>query len=410
MRRTLSIIAVAVASIIMSDAASAQNSITSVNKNFVDRVDTIRVEYLSRYTSSFWDNWTLGITGGANVLFAEEDNQMAFGKRIAPAAQLSAWKELFPALSMRAAVGAGHLYGWNSGEGGLYRWKASWYPTDPAIEYLESKGIDCTNGYFQNMRYFQASADMLFNIRSIINSNRQIARTFDMYAYLGAEHFHVLKANGYYHTQKVGLRAGIIADLNLTPRVSLTGELSGVAMDATFNSEIGKGMTLNAFTTLSFGVKIRLGNQGYRVERLLSPVQYSYMQDVLQSIREEYDEPVWTVELVDKEATNSNTGKLFAPSIVFDEGEVTFPEELQMVNLYRMAKFMEQNPDVRVVVIGNTQSCDNSLARRRAEAIRTILIERYGIQSSRLKVLLQNVNREYNVTGRSQTVNFGALL
>ena len=410
MRRTTVLCAVLLLAAVAGTRSAYAQQKQIETETIASKVDTISVDYISKYHSTLGSNWSIGARFGGNVIFAEEDGLLPFGQRIAPAWEVTLGREIIPDLALRFAFGMGSFYGWNTGSAGMYKWEARWSPKDPVQAYLEGRGEDCSKGYKEVIDYLHADFDVLFNIRNIINGHAPASRVLDLYAFLGAEFLQVLKANGYYNTSKIGLRAGGRADVNLTRRFALSAEISGTVMDATFDNQIGKGMSLNSYLAASLGVVVRLGRQGYVMERLVAPNQYVNLQEVITTVKEEYNEPIPVVEIVDVEATVTNTGTLFAPSIVFDEGAATYSEELQMVNLFKICKFMDQNPKLKLVVIGNTEGCDAKLARRRAELIRDQLVQRYGISPDRLKVSLQNVNEEYNVSGRSQTVNFGALL
>ena len=379
----------------------------TATESFVSNSDTLSIDYISRYRSKFRDNWFVSASGGINLLCAEEDHLMPFGKRIAPFAKVGIGRELFPELSLSLGVGYGQMHGWNTGAPGLYKWEADWKEQDPVRQYYEAQGFDCSAGYTQKMEFIQVSLDIMLNIRSMIMHNAQTARKVDIYGLLGPEFFGLLGRNGYHHTEKVGFRFGGVVNVNFTERISLTSSLIAMLADATFDNEIGKGRRMDAVIGASVGLLVKVGHQGYRVERLITSNQFELMKDVVANIKEEYEEPVNVSAMVLPLDLSSEEGALLAPSIVFDKDKVTYSEELQMVNLFRISQFMAQNPELRILVIGNIEVCDKNLARRRAELIRTTLVERYGIAPSRLKVVLKDVNQEYKVSGREQTVNFG---
>lgn len=404
-QKTRFILAVTFA-LFMGGQVSAQEQ---VHESLVDRVDTITIPYLSKYRVGINDHWFFGGMGSAAVLFAEEDGHLPFGQRISPAWQFYFGKELFPTVSLRASVGMSKFTGWNSGQGGIYMHEvAGWFYDDTVRNYYESQGIDCSEGYMQHLTYLHANADLLFNIRNIAHTTYQSIHKFDVFGVVGADLMYLLPRDGYVRSRKVGLKVGALAEWNITDHFGLTAELSDVLVNATFDNEVGKGMSMNSFAMLSAGVVVRLGKTDYNFVRLVAPEDYARLQGVLTNVYEEYNQPITKEEILLAGASASEIGSLFAPSIVFDDDAVTYSEELQMVNLYRVAKFMNQNPNLKLVVIGNTDQCDSKLARRRAELIRDTLIKRYDIAPSRLKIALQNVNQEYNVNGRTQTVNFGA--
>lgn len=99
-------------------------------------------------------------------------------------------------------------------------------------------------------------------------------------------------------------------------------------------------------------------------------------------------------------------GTLLIPSVVFYHDEDRYNEELQELNIYRMARYLVRYKDIKIAVVGNTRGTDERLARRRAERIRDILVNKYGIFPERLVVRTYDVNAKYGVTGYEQSVNF----
>lgn len=412
MNKTFASILIAAASVAAYFTEAAAQTVqprTEVVREIAEKRDTLKIDYVSSYHSGFWDNWYVSASAGTNLLVAEEDNLLPFGQRLAPFGKINLGREIFPEVTLSLGAGYGRMNGWNTGAPGLYKWKASWGDTDPVREYYESRGIDCSGGYRQNLEFVQISFDIMLNIRNILNNNSISASRVDFYGLLGPEYFGLLDRNGYYKTHKVGFRAGAVANFNISERFAFTSSLIGMLSDATFDNEIGKGRRLDGVVGLSAGIVWKPGKQGYHVERLITSNQYALMADMVTRVKEEYSQYVSVDAIINNEAVSDAESSLLAPSIVFDDDKETYSEELQMVNIFRIAQFLGQNPELKLLVIGNTESCSKGLARRRAELVRKALIEKYGIESSRLKVVLQNVNAEYNVTGYDQTVNFGAL-
>jgi len=378
-----------------SVGAMAQDTIRTAE--VIQRVDTVNVHYYNKYHSRFVDNWTFEIMGSGRVLFSEEDGQMAFGKRIAPSVQIGIIKEMTPDVSMRGVISGGALKGWNSGKTGLYKWVSFWEEKDPVREYLEGKGQDCSKGYEQNIRYFTLGVDVMLNLSNAFTANKKLNRPLTPYFFAGIEYFQMLKHEGCFPSYKVGGHAGFKCDLKLTDRVALTGELGASLHSATMENEIGKGHRFDAYAGASLGLKVRLGKQDYRLDKVLPTGEYVRLSNVTTGIREEYTEVTKTAII----------GNLFAPSVVFDDNAESYSEELQMVNMFRISEYMKDNPKLKVSVIGNTHSVSQDLAERRSNIVRQVLINRYGIDASRLIATTLDVNREYNVKGNDQSVNFG---
>ena len=70
---------------------------------------------------------------------------------------------------------------------------------------------------------------------------------------------------------------------------------------------------------------------------------------------------------------------------------------------------MERDRNMKVTIVGNTGGVSERLARRRAERIRDILVNRYGIASNRFDIRTYDVNAKYGVTGYEQSVNFAVM-
>lgn len=362
------------------------------------RVDSVTLHYYNKYHSRFLDNWSVEALGSARVLFAEEDGNLAFGKRICPALQLGLQKDLTPDVSVRALFSVGSFKGWNTGAPGLYKWQAGWSDEDPVRQYLEGQGIDCSNGYQQDIRYFTIGAEAMINLWNVWTVNNQLERKWTPYLFAGLEYYQMMKHNGYYRTYKIGGHAGIKCDYRLNERLDVTGEFAAAMQPAAFDNEIGKGHRMDAYAYASLGVKVHLGKRGYRLDRVLPTGEYVRLGSVVTGIKELYEVPGMKTAII---------GDLFAPSIVFDDNADTYSEELQMVNLYRMAQYLNDNPSLKITVIGNTHVVGTQLAQRRAEIVRQKLIDRYGIAPTRLIATTLDVNNEFGKKGGDQAVNFG---
>lgn len=379
-------------------ATFAQSTYKTETKT-TNYIDTIDVHYYNRYKSGLWQNWSLELMGGARMLFAEEDHNLDFGKRFCPGLQFGITKDLYPDVSLRGTFGFGTLKGWNSGTAGLYKNGAQWGDVDPVRTYLEEKGTNCSNGYNQEMQFFTISADLMVNLWNVWTSNNQINRKWTPYFFLGAEYFQLMKHKGYSRTYKIGAHAGFKCDYALSKSFAITGELSGAIHDATFDNEIGKGAHNDFYASALIGIKYNIGSHGYNVKCVVPGAEYENLENVATYVKEVYQVPSQKPQVV--------PSTLFSPSIVFDNNANTYSEELQNVNLYRIAQYVKSNSAIKLQVIGNTHSASESLAKERAEVIKQVLVNRFGVSEDNLEVTTLDVNKEYNVTGNDQCVNFG---
>lgn len=362
------------------------------------KVDTIELHYFSKYHSRLADNWSIEALASGRVLFAEEDSHLSMGKRLSPAFQLGVRKDVSPDVAFRGVFAIGGLKGWNAATPGLYKWEAEWSDKDPVRQYLEGKGVDCSNGYEQNLRYFTVGLDAMFNLWNMWTTNNQLDRKWNPYIFGGVEYFQLMKHEGYFKTYKIGGHAGLKCDYKVSDCVDITGEMAMAVQPATFDNEIGKGHHMDTYAYASLGVNIHLGKRGYRIDHVLPTGEYVRLGNVVTGIKEQYEIP---------SAQTAIIGDLFAPSVVFDDDADTYSEELQMVNLSRMAQYMLDNPKLKISVVGNTHKVGQKLAQRRAEIVREKLIERYNIEANRLAATTIDVNNEFGIKGGDQSVHFG---
>jgi OmpA-OmpF porin, OOP family len=84
----------------------------------------------------------------------------------------------------------------------------------------------------------------------------------------------------------------------------------------------------------------------------------------------------------------SASGRYIARGILFDtDSDVIKPESAPVIR--QIAKGLETNPSLKLMIEGHTDSVGNAdhnldLSRRRAEAVRTVLISQFNVDSSRL--------------------------
>lgn len=369
------------------------------------RYDSINVDYRTRYASSFWDNFYIQGSVAGRVLCAEEDGKMDFGDRLRPGFQLAVGKKLFPSFGVRLSGGGMRLEGWNTGKPGIYKGYANWLGNgvDPLKEYYKQQGISTDDGYRQQIKYYEINADFVVDLYNVFHKNKRFYRRWDYEAFMGVGFLHMCRWRGMTANNKVTFRLGGMVTYNLTSCLGVNVELAGAITDATFDGEIGKGKQFDSYVSGMIGLRWRVGRQGFKVVRLISQEQFAVLNNNISKIRREVEDI--SMPLANVMDQGKRVG-LLAPSVVFYKNQVNYNEELQSVNIFKIARFMEQHKDRKVIVVGNTSITDVTLARKRAELVKDVLVNRYSIEPSRLSVQVQNVNEAFHVNGYDQAVNF----
>lgn len=381
-------------------------SVVQAQTQEVDRTvkeDTIWVDYKTRYTSSFWDNFYVEADFAGRMLMGAEDTHLSFGSRLKPGFGITVGKWFHPDFGVRLNFGGARLKGWNSGPTGIYAYDDGWVEDfDPVQEYWKGQGVDTQNGYRQDIKYYELNADFLFDLYNVFTSHNRLNRKWTAQGYVGVGMLRAAKYHGMEDNVKVGLRVGLIGNYHITDRLGLHLSVGSEITDANFTGELGKGNKFSGILNGTIGLSYRIGRQGYRVVRLVPQRQLAALNNAISLIRTEQTVSGDTIVMKERMAT----GSLLIPSVVFYPGKNEFNEELQMVNIFRIARYMMRYKDAKIAIVGNTGGTDSRLARRRAEKVRDLLVNKYGIFPQRMEIRTYDVNAKYGVTGYEQSVNF----
>lgn len=368
------------------------------------KMDTIHVDYKTRYTAPFWSNFYIEADFAGRMLMGADDASLSFGDRLKPGFSVTVGKWFHPDFAVRLNFAGSRLKGWNSGPTGIYAQNDDWVEgVDPVQEYWNSQGVDTKNGYRQDIKYYELNADFLFDLYNIFTSNKRLNRKWTAQGYVGIGMLRAAKYHGMEDNVKVGLRLGLIGNYNITDRLGAHLTIGGEITDANFTGELGKGDKFAGILSGTVGLSYRIGRQGYKVVRLVPQEQLAALNNAVTLIRSEQTVPGDTIEVAKERMA---IGSLLIPSVVFYPEKNDFNEELQMVNIFRIARYMMRYKDTKIAIVGNTVGADNRLARHRAEKVRDILVNKYGIFPQRMVIRTYDVNAKYGVTGYEQSVNF----
>ena len=112
------------------------------------------VKYNQYLTNGFWDNWFIGVGGGAQVYFGEHDGAIDLGDRIAPAFDITLGKWITPLFGVRgqfAGIGV---------KGGMVQNRG---------HFIEEAYDGCANCYTEKFNMFNLHGDFLWNISKALS-------------------------------------------------------------------------------------------------------------------------------------------------------------------------------------------------------------------------------------------------
>lgn len=162
----------------------------------------------------FKGDFFVGIGGGLNVYHGEQDREMKYQHRLAPAMDIYLGKWIFPFLGVRIAYTGGHVNGVTNADSGFVYSTGEVYDHFPA----GNKAI-----FKQEFDYLSVRGDLMLNITSLIMGQNNGDRLYDISFYGGlgiAKVYDELEASrfamtlGLYNTFRVAKALDIVLDVH----------------------------------------------------------------------------------------------------------------------------------------------------------------------------------------------------
>ena len=323
----------------------------------------------------FWDNWSMGIQGGATMKMSGE----GFFKSARPAFGLTLGKQWTPILGMDIQ-GMGYVNTTNS-----------------------STMIDASD----------VSLIGRMNLMNLFAGYYGMPRPFEIETVTGLGWLHhYMNGNG--DTDDLSARVGLNFNFNLgedaawtlgiKPAVvfNLTGEYPNKKM--AFNRDHAN---MEILLGLTYHFADGEGNRHFAMVNAIEPIALAAMNEEINGLREVVvAKDVELVGLADEllvvqnqlnEARNKEV-EAAGQTIKILESVVAFPfnqsdvQASQMPSLEHVANYLKDNPDASITVNGyaspeGTEEYNLQLSQRRADAVKNILVDKYGIAASRINAI-----------------------
>ena len=323
----------------------------------------------------FWDNWSMGIQGGATMKMSGE----GFFKSARPALGLTLGKQWTPILGMDIQ-GMGYVNTTNS-----------------------STMIDASD----------VSLIGRMNLMNLFAGYYGMPRPFEIETVTGLGWLHHYM-NGSGDTDDLSARVGLNFNFNLgedaawtlgiKPAVvfNLTGEYPNKKM--AFNRDHAN---MEILLGLTYHFADGEGNRHFAMVNAIEPIALAAMNEEINGLREVVvAKDVELVGLADEllvvqnqlnEARNKEV-EAAGQTIKILESVVAFPfnqsdvQVSQMPSLEHVANYLKNNPDASITVNGyaspeGTEEYNLQLSQRRADAVKNILVDKYGIAASRINAI-----------------------
>ena len=323
----------------------------------------------------FWDNWSMGIQGGATMKMSGE----GFFKSARPAFGLTLGKQWTPILGMDIQ-GMGYVNTTNS-----------------------STMIDASD----------VSLIGRMNLMNLFAGYYGMPRPFEIETVTGLGWLHHYM-NGSGDTDDLSARVGLNFNFNLGENAAWTLGLKPAVVFNLTGEYPNKKMAFNrdhANMEILLGLTYHFadgeGNRHFSLVNAIDPIALAAMNEEINGLREVVvAKDVELVGLADEllvvqnqlnEARNKEV-EATGQTIKILESVVAFPfnqsdvQTSQMPSLEHVANYLKNNPDASITVNGyaspeGTEEYNLQLSQRRADAVKTVLVDKYGIAASRINAI-----------------------
>ena len=341
-------------------------------------------------TNKARDNWFISVGGGVNVYYGEADKSASFGKRMAPALDVSLGKWFTP------AVGARIQYS------GL---KAKGLSNTPSAPWIS--GVRDSKGFYPEkfkVNFFHA--DFLWNMSSAFGGYKPHRRwEFIPFAGFGSV---TGSANGT-KRHELALTAGLVNKIRLSNPLDLKVELRGMLVNQRFEGTTG-GRKGEGMASATIGLSYKLRKRFFDVPEVIAPVDFSAYTNRIGLLENDLAAAKAKADQAARElaAAKSHT-PVAAPAktefiipqmaVFFRIGKSNLTEQ-EKINIGYIAQALKKMPaDRKFKLVGNADSTTGStkrnqlLSEQRAKAVYDALVAA-GVKASQLEIIAHGDRQE----------------
>ncbi|MBR5149029.1 MAG: OmpA family protein [Bacteroidaceae bacterium] len=361
---------------------------------------TVVEEVKANRTTNYW---YIEAASGVQTIFSSDAHLLSFGKRLTPLYSLTAGKWVGPYVGFRLQTQGYAFNGFSTTEG-LYPLGDGTYGTkDPVINEVN---VNPDGSYRHYLRYIGVHADVqfsMFNIFGGVNENRR----WDILPAVGFGYAHAFAYRGTSNTNSLTANASLMGKFRIINCLDLNMEVGTTLMPDHFDSRI-RGRMCEPTLGLSMGLTYR-----FRSKTSNAPTVVYVPNEV---VRVERDTLVMTRNVEKVVEKNPFDEAITIASVHFKIGKV-LPIEGQEPQFANVVKFLKENPKARIRLDGyadkdtGTDEINMSLSVSRSTAVRSILINDYGIDASRIEAQALGANAQpYDVNEYNRVVLIHAIV
>ncbi len=333
-------------------------------------------------TNGFWDNWFISAGGGVQVYFGANDTYGDFGKRVAPALDVSLGKWITPSAGVRLQYSGLKAKGWTNG----------------LLPYSEGKA-DSRGFYKESFNTMNLHADFLWNISNAIGGENDRFWNLIPFAGMGWARSY---GNGT-NEDEIAVTVGLLHNWRLSDALDMNIEMKSMLVNQRF-AFTNTDKELNALGSLTIGLTYKFGQRGFQrasdlvviedntryveqiatLEGMLAKAEQKRMQ-LLRQLEDRND------ELTEERSVEVPVPVMPEMAIFFEIGKANLTEKA-MINIGYMADAIKQFPEKKFTLFASadketgTPEFNMELSKKRGEAVYNAMVKKYGVNPDQLTV------------------------
>lgn len=353
------------------------------------KADTVRA--LKSYKAT--DNWFIGVHGGLNHSLSENARHGGFWDMTKPSFAISAGKFFSPALGARVQFGFHQQQSRANEEAVQY---------NPIINGDGNYGFNIWSGYVDGLLNFnnlfgQYRETTRLNILGFFGLGFNYTNNFDSKVEAWDNEFteNGERVEGRYkvytdESAYLSGRVGLMATYKLNEALDLTLEGAVNIVDDAYNGlryDNRYDSYATAMVGLTYHFKDQYGDRRFRYTEVSDADVIEKLNDMIAEEKAVVREPEKVVK-VEKEVFRSEILNMTV-SFIIDKYNIT---DIQKKNVAEVAKYLEEHPDVNIVVTGYADvqtaypAYNLKLSERRAKSVFNCLVNEFGVSPDRLRI------------------------
>ncbi|MDR0873580.1 MAG: OmpA family protein [Prevotellaceae bacterium] len=327
-------------------------------------------------------DWYIELGAGAQMLFSSDANKLTFADRLTPSLSLTLGKWLTDTYGLRLQIGGYALNGYSTYQG-LYvadPQNGAFGNNDPVREHISVKP---DGSYPHYVRYINPHADFQVSVPHLFCEKGW--GKWDLIPAVGLGYFGTFDYKGVPQVNSLSANFALMGKYNVYDRWDINLEVSTAVLPGSFDGRI-TGKLIENTLSATLGVSYHLS---YKEKKVIEPQETGVVAFTPQAVPQIIHDTVFVDKIVEKEIrTLPDTLRL--SSILFKISQ-TKPVSGQEIQFHNIADFVKQMPDIKLLIEGysdketGTDEINQKISEKRAESVRTLLIEKYGVAADRIE-------------------------